>query len=149
MTTKNNLNKKVKEIDREYSWSGFLYLEAKMFSLLLRRQGACRVQLGLRGLATQPTADLEVEHDKTARVFFIDMEDHGLAYLKYKKISTDTLDMYSTVVPKSAEGQGIGKVLADEALQFARENNFGVKLTCWYLAGYLQRHPQPDIKVVE
>ena len=55
------------------------------------------------------------------------------------------MDLYSTVVPPQFEGKGIGKILAKEAFQHCRENNLKMKLTCWYLDGYLKRNPDPEI----
>ena len=52
-----------------------------------------------------------------------------------------TLDLQHTGVPKSLEGRGIGKVLANEAFEYCHQNGFKMKLSCWYLEGYLQRHP--------
>jgi len=99
-----------------------------------------------RSFASQ---NIEVHHDKVGRKFTIDVEGHDTAFLKYTQLSSDSVDMYTTVVPTSLEGRGIAKLLANQAFQFARENELSMKLSCWYLAGYLQRHPQPDLKVLE
>ena len=58
--------------------------------------------------------------------------------------NTGVVDLYTTVVPKSMEGQGIGKLLAEAAFGFCQENNLKMKLTCWYLDGYLKRHPKKE-----
>ncbi len=54
-------------------------------------------------------------------------------------VDSDTIDMYSTYVPSSLEGRGIGKLLADQAFQLAKERGLTIRPTCWYLAGYLRR----------
>jgi predicted GNAT family acetyltransferase len=90
-----------------------------------------------------------VLHNKGERIFTIEVEGHQPAFLKYKQISSDSLDLWTTVVPRSLEGKGIAKLLANEAFAFAREEDLQVKLSCWYLAGYLKRHPQPDLKIIE
>lgn len=92
---------------------------------------------------------MEVHHDKVSRQFTIDIEGHETAFLKYRQINRDSVDMYTTVVPSSLEGRGIAKLLANQAFQYARDNKLSMKLSCWYLSGYLKRHPQPDLKVLE
>lgn len=69
------------------------------------------------------------------------------AYLKYRFTdSGTTLDLYSTYVPVSLEGRGLGKRLADAAFELAKERgNLRIRPTCWYIAGYLRRHPRPDL----
>jgi predicted GNAT family acetyltransferase len=49
------------------------------------------------------------------------------------------MDIYSTNVPGSLEGRGLGKLLADEAFQLAKERGLTIRPTCWYIAGYLRR----------
>jgi len=53
--------------------------------------------------------------------------------------------MYTTVVPTSLGGKGVAKLLATAAFAWAVENNLEMKLTCWYLAGYLKRNPREDV----
>jgi len=116
-----------------------------MSALLNRHRGLVKYSF-CRSFASQ---NIEVHHDKVGRKFTIDVEGHDTAFLKYTQLSSDSVDMYTTVVPTSLEGRGIAKLLANQAFQFARENKLSMKLSCWYLAGYLQRHPQPDLKVLE
>jgi predicted GNAT family acetyltransferase len=52
---------------------------------------------------------------------------------------SNTIDIYSTNVPGSLEGRGLGMLLADEAFQLARERGLTIRPTCWYIAGYLRR----------
>jgi hypothetical protein len=49
------------------------------------------------------------------------------------------MDIFSTNVPGSLEGRGLGKLLADEAFQLAKERGFTIRPSCWYIAGYLRR----------
>ena len=58
----------------------------------------------------------------------------------------DTVDLSSTVVPPSLGGRGVAKLLADSAFAWAVANQLKMKLSCWYLAGYLERHPRDDVK---
>lgn len=90
-----------------------------------------------------------VKHNKGEMKFIIEVEGHEPAFLKYKQISSDSLDLWTTVVPRSLEGKGIAKLLANEAFDFARENDYKIKLSCWYLDGYIQRHPRPELQIIK
>ena len=70
-----------------------------------------------------------------------------VAFLKYRYLDPDhsAVEMFTTVVPTSLGGRGIAKILADEAFDWAVENELKMKLTCWYLSGYLRRHPRDDV----
>jgi predicted GNAT family acetyltransferase len=54
----------------------------------------------------------------------------------------DVLDLTHTVVPREAEGQGIGSALARAALEYARANDLKVIATCRFVHGYLQKHTE-------
>ena len=88
-----------------------------------------------------------VLHKPDQRMFTLDYDGHDTAFLEYQHISDDplTVDMFETFVPPTLRGQGIAKLLADAAFNWAVANNVQLKLSCWYLEGYLQRHPRPDV----
>jgi len=110
----------------------------------------------LRPLVTQMTStrlmasldNITVKHTQADRTFTIDIKDHDTAFLKYSEIDSGSIDLYTTVVPRSLEGKGIAKLLANAAFNFARENDLKIKPSCWYIDGYLKRHPQRDLKVI-
>ncbi len=54
------------------------------------------------------------------------------------------MNLYETLVPKKREGRGVGKLLANEAFEHCRKGQIRMRLSCWYLAGYLQRHPREE-----
>ena len=88
---------------------------------------------------------LVVKHSEKDHEFFIELEDpHGIrtkAYLRYAPLDRG-LDLRSTVVPPAFEGQGIAKILARAAFDHCAQNDLKMRLTCWYLDGYLKRHPE-------
>jgi len=104
-----------------------------------------RVRLpATKGLLVGPG---EVVHDVSGERFILKLGGgHEHAVLKYRMIDSETIDMYSTYVPTSWEGQGIAKLLADQAFQLALDSALKIRPTCWYLAEYLRRHPRPDLK---
>ena len=56
--------------------------------------------------------------------------------------SPGVLNLFETLVPKSHEGKGIGKILAKEAFEHCAQNGLRMRLSCWYLDGFLKRHPE-------
>lgn len=51
-------------------------------------------------------------------------------------------DLRSTVVSPEHSGQGIGSALVRYALEDLREDGIPVRATCWFVAGYIDRHPE-------
>ena len=67
------------------------------------------------------------------------------AYLRYRYVTPTCVNMYTTVVPTTLEGKGVAKLLANAAFDWAVENKLNMHLSCWYLAGYIKRHPREDV----
>jgi len=86
-----------------------------------------------------------VLHSASDLEFSISFPSHAPAYLKYRYITPTSVNMYTTVVPSTLEGKGVAKLLANAAFDWAVENKLEMKLTCWYLAGYLKRNPRDDV----
>jgi predicted GNAT family acetyltransferase len=47
-----------------------------------------------------------------------------------------------TVVPDSFAGKGVGSILAQAALGYARGHGLKVKPSCPFIAAYIQKHPE-------
>lgn len=86
-----------------------------------------------------------VLHSASDLEFTITFPTHTPAYLKYRYTTPSTVNMYTTVVPTSLEGKGVAKLLANAAFDWAVEQNLELKLTCWYLSGYLKRNPREEV----
>lgn len=106
-----------------------------------------------RHLSSLPPSLPLVLHQPSLRQFTLQVEGHEAAVLRYtcspptsSPTSPPTLTMYSTVVPPTLAGRGVAKVLADAAFEHAVEQGGGLRLTCWYLAGYLARHPRREVE---
>ncbi len=82
----------------------------------------------------------EVSHNTEEKRFEI---QSGLlvAELNYQRIGNIILFTH-TGVPPELEGRGIGSALVRAGLEYARSNNLKVKTTCWFVRGYLDRHPE-------
>lgn len=101
-----------------------------------------------RRLSSLPPSLPPVLHQPALQQFSLQVEGHEAAVLRYTSSpsSPPTLTLYSTVVPASLEGRGVGKLLADAAFGHAVREGGGLRLTCWYLSGYLARHPRREVQ---
>ena len=90
--------------------------------------------------------EIGVIHNTEDNISTLSYENHDIAYLKYNYMEPGKVDMFTTVVPNSLGGKGVAKILADAAFNWAVKNGVKMKLSCWYLSGYLKRHPREDVQ---
>ncbi|WP_344102403.1 GNAT family N-acetyltransferase [Myceligenerans crystallogenes] len=64
-----------------------------------------------------------------------------VGYLEYQT-DGDTITMPSTVVDPRHRGHGIAARLARTALDAARDAGKKVDPQCWYVAEYIEKHPE-------
>jgi predicted GNAT family acetyltransferase len=67
--------------------------------------------------------------------------DAGLAVAEYV-IEGDTITFTHTVVPREAEGQGVGSRLIAAALADVKGRGLKVVPQCAFVCAWLQRHPE-------
>ncbi len=84
--------------------------------------------------------DGEIHHDPTAGRFSLSSEEDE-ARLDYVMRDAKTMETVSTWTPPSMRGAGIAARLARAALDHARAEGLRVVPTCWYVAGWIERHP--------
>lgn len=53
-----------------------------------------------------------------------------------------TIIFTHTGVPSMLEGQGLGSKLVRAGLEYAKAKGLKVKTLCWFVEGYIRRHPQ-------
>lgn len=85
---------------------------------------------------------LEVVHDVGARSFRAVRDGRDAGHLSYRIRPDGTWDLYSTVVSPRYEGQGIGSALTAQAVAAAVAAGAAVAPSCWFVAGWLERHPE-------
>jgi predicted GNAT family acetyltransferase len=83
---------------------------------------------------------LNVVHNVERKRFEIRVHSY-LAELTYL-LQGQTILFVHTFVPPALEGQGIGSKLAKAALTYAQENSLNVRTLCWFVDGYIKRHPE-------
>lgn len=86
------------------------------------------------------TTKFNVIHNPQQKRFEVHVDSYT-AELTYS-LRGSTITFMHTGVPSAVEGRGIGSLLVKTGLQYARENNLKVKSMCWFVSGYMERHPE-------
>ena len=89
---------------------------------------------------SEKSEKLEIRHNIAASRFEIQVEN-DIAMLDYRQRG-NMITFTHTGVPTELEGRGIGSQLARAGLEYAREKSFKVVPLCWFVAGYIERHPE-------
>ncbi|MGV3710536.1 MAG: GNAT family N-acetyltransferase [Gemmatimonas sp.] len=89
----------------------------------------------------QKMTEYGVEHRADQNRFVIELAG-GAALLAYRMTSPGVMNMTSTFVPPAGRGKGTGAKLVEAALNYARDNNLQVIPSCWYVADYIDAHPE-------
>ena len=79
-------------------------------------------------------------HNLEAERFEISQEGF-LAVLDYE-LHPGRIVFTHTEVPAELEGRGLGGRLAKAGLEYARSQGLKVTPQCWFVAGYIERHPE-------
>lgn len=91
------------------------------------------------------STSLEVRHDEARRRFEVEY-DGRLSELTYDR-REGAIRFLHTGVPRELEGHGIAGRLAQEALDYAREQGLQVVPLCPYVRKYIQEHPEYEALV--
>jgi uncharacterized protein len=84
---------------------------------------------------------MSVVHEPGASRFTLPVSS-GTAVLLYASAGDGVLDLYSTFVPAEDRGKGVADRLVQAAVTHARAQGFRIIPSCWYVAVWLQRHPE-------
>jgi len=87
-----------------------------------------------------PAVNPGVEHDAESSRFTVHADGH-LAVLEYQLFS-DKVVFTHTEVPRELEGRGVGAILAQTGLEWARAHALRVVPICPFVAAYIARHPE-------
>ena len=87
-----------------------------------------------------PAVAPDVEHDAESSRFTAAVDGH-LAVLEYQLFS-DKIVFTHTEVPRELEGRGVGAILAQTGLEWARAHALRVVPICPFVAAYIARHPE-------
>ena len=88
-----------------------------------------------------PPTLIPVEHDVAGHRFVarIDGEE---AYLQYRTVQEQVLDYVTTYTPPALRQRHIASTVVRHALDYARAQGLRVIPSCWFVAGYIERHPE-------
>jgi predicted GNAT family acetyltransferase len=84
---------------------------------------------------------IAIRHEPEARRFAADLGGKT-AYITYRELDHQRLDLDHTYVPREFRGAGIASQLTVRALEYARERGQRVVPSCPFVAAYLERHPE-------
>ena len=87
---------------------------------------------------------MEIKHDEGKKgTFYIDEEGgERLAELQYFHSGASELNIYHTEVDDKLAGQGVGKRLVTEAVEYARDHGLRVVATCPFARKVIDRTPE-------
>jgi len=61
------------------------------------------------------------------------------AVLEYRLLPDNGIDFTRTFVPEALRGQGIAEKLVRTGIAWAREQEYEVQASCWYVTRFLKR----------
>jgi uncharacterized protein len=91
------------------------------------------------------TNDYEVTNDEAAGRYTA-VVDGFTAELTYR-LRGDRIILTHTGVPPAIEGRGVGSALVRAMVEDAVSRNLTIVPLCSFVAGWLDRHPEHDVKV--
>lgn len=89
---------------------------------------------------------MNIIHYEGQGFFIYDENKNIIAELEYKRVD-NILILDHTEVSDVLKGQGIAAKLLDEAVAYARENNFKIKPVCSYVVKKFEKGSYDDLKI--
>lgn len=91
---------------------------------------------------------MTIQHDtaETKGSFYIQRDGKRIAEMTYSKAGTERIIIDHTEVADEARGEGLGKKLVYEAVEYARENDLNILPLCPFARSVFSK--DPDIRDV-
>ncbi len=89
---------------------------------------------------TQHTKDTPLVNNETNNRFELTIDGHT-AFVDYQH-HADYLELTHTEVPDALSGRGLGKILAEKVFRYLEQEKKKAKVSCSFLAKFLERHPE-------
>lgn len=80
----------------------------------------------------------DIQHQADQQRFYIAINDNE-AVLEYQLLDEHTLDFTRTYVPFKYRGQGHAEALVHAGLDWAKQQNYTIKASCWYVDKFLPK----------
>lgn len=86
--------------------------------------------------------EIEIKHESGSGTItaFVDGTQAGRLAYEVNRSERNWV-VFTTQVPSSFEGHGVGSALALAVAESAMAEGFTITPTCWFVAGWLDRHP--------
>ncbi|MBA3319296.1 MAG: N-acetyltransferase [Gemmatimonadales bacterium] len=84
---------------------------------------------------------MSIEHDRDAHRF-TSVAPSGTAILAYAPAGAGVVELYSTYVPHAERGKGLAGRLVEAAVEYARSEGLRIIPSCWYVAQWIEQHPE-------
>lgn len=101
-----------------------------------------RAEPGTADVPAPGTSEMTVVDVPEQHRFELRQDDQVLGYADYRIIGDDVVEMPHTVISPEHRGRGLGDVLVAGAVGQLTQRDMGIVGTCWFVADYLERHPQ-------
>lgn len=82
---------------------------------------------------------MDIKHESNK--FFVERESDELASLAYTP-DDEVLTVVHTVVSPELAGQGVGKKLVSEVVQYARDEGKSIDAQCSFARSVIEKHPE-------
>lgn len=82
---------------------------------------------------------MDIKHESNK--FFVERESDELASLAYTP-DDEVLTVVHTVVSPELSGQGVGKKLVGEVVQYARDEGKSIDAQCSFARSVIEKHPE-------
>jgi predicted GNAT family acetyltransferase len=93
------------------------------------------------GEAAPDAGGFEVFDNPTRSRFELLDQDRVIGFAEYHLVRPGVVEMPHTVIDAARRGEGLGDVLLTAALAELSSRGLQVIPACWFVADYLQRHP--------
>jgi predicted GNAT family acetyltransferase len=81
-----------------------------------------------------------IVHNEAEQRF--ELADGGSTAVAQYRLEGEQISFTHTVVPPEMEGKGVGSQLVQTALDEARKRGLKVVPLCYFVKGYIERHPE-------
>lgn len=93
-----------------------------------------RSRFAVRYTPVAPDGAEALEHDPA--------DSKTLGFAQYELLGDTGIDFNHTLVDPSLRGTGIASILVEHALRDEIVHNRAIQASCWFVAGYLDKHPE-------
>lgn len=85
--------------------------------------------------------NIRIEHDTEHQRYELIVDDRPTGVAEYRRVAGATV-FFHTEIERAHRGRGLGDVLVRGALEDTRANGGRVIPQCWFVAQYIEEHPE-------